>query len=127
MDELTEIPAGLLISESGYPFTGIQAPDWVGKLDVFFAGRNIRLMSNPLFRTSANLCRRIGDHDLYSQWLKNALASHPSPDWSAAFATSLLVGYFSTGKSLLDAGSIALNLILSLSLPFKEQDFSKGK
>ena len=100
MDELAKIPKGILIDESGYPFTGIEAPDWVEELDSFFAGRDIRLITNPLFRTSANLCRRIGDHDLYSQWLENALSNHPSPWWSAAFATSLLVGYFSTGKSL---------------------------
>ena len=127
MGELKEIPAGLLTDESGYSFTGIQAPDWVQEIDSFFAGRDVCLMANPLFRTSANLCRRIGDLDLYSQWLKNALASNPSPWWSATFATSLLVGYFSTGKSLLDAGSIAVNLLFSLSLSFKEQDFSKGR
>ncbi len=127
MEEIREIPDGLLTDESGYPFTGIKAPDWVEKLDRFFAGRDFRLIATPLFRTSANLCRRIGDHDLYTQWLENALANHPSPWWSAAFATSLLVGYFSTGKSLLDSGSVALNVLFGLSLSHREQDFSKGK
>jgi hypothetical protein len=127
MDHIATIPAGLILDESGYSFTGIQAPSWVEQMDSFLAGRDIRLISNPLFLTSANLGRRIGDHDLYSQWLQNAFANNPSPWWSAAFATSLLVGYFSTGKSLLDAGSIALNLLLGLSLSPKDQDFSKGK
>jgi hypothetical protein len=58
---------------------------------------------------------------------KNALTSNPLPWWCAVFSTSLLVGYFSTGKSLLDAGSVALNILLNLSLSNKEQDFSKGK
>jgi hypothetical protein len=49
MEKLAEIPYGLLTDESGYPFTGIQAPDWVEQLDRFFAGRGANLMANPLF------------------------------------------------------------------------------
>lgn len=123
----TKIPAGMLFDESGYPFTGLQSPPWVARLDEFFAGQPVRTIADGSFRTCANLCRRIGDLDLYQQWLRNALTSNPSPWWCAAFATSMLVGYFSTGKSLLDAGSVGINLLYALKFKPREQDFSKEK
>ena len=124
---MEHLPKGVLTDEAGYPFTGLVPPQWLDGVDSFFAGRKFKVYGTPLYRTTANLCRRIGDHDLYATWMKNALTSNPSPWWCAAFSTSLLVGYFSTGKSLLDAGSVALNILFNLSLSNKEQDFSKGK
>jgi len=97
------------------------------QIDAFFAGKPIQLVADRAFRLSANLCRRIGDVDLYHQWIRNSLESDSSPWWSAAFATTALVGYFSAGKSLLDAGAVALDHLLGLGFRPKQQDFSKGK
>lgn len=127
MNTVDKVLPGILLDESGYPFTGICPPLWVERVDAFFAGQPIRIIVNPEFRLSANLCRRIGDVDLYHQWIHNALANPPSPWWAAAFATTTLVGYFSAGKSLLDACSVALNHLYVLDLKPKEQDFSKGR
>jgi hypothetical protein len=124
---LTNIPAGLLLDESGYPFTGLEPPPWIAGLDSFFAEQPIRTLADGPFRTCANLCRRTGDLDLYRRWLHNALTTNPSPWWCAAFATSMLVGYFSTGKSLLDAGSVSLNLLYALGFASRDQDFKKKK
>ena len=127
MSTLDNVPAGLLLDESGYPFTGISPPSWIKQIDAFFAGKPIQLVADRAFRLSANLCRRIGDVDLYHQWIRNSLESDSSPWWSAAFATTALVGYFSAGKSLLDAGAVALDHLLGLGFRPKQQDFSKGK
>jgi hypothetical protein len=71
-----------------------------------------------------NTCRRMADIDMYAKFVSDALG-HENPYQAATITASLLVGYFSACKSLLDAVSIALAELYTLPLSNKEKDFTK--
>jgi len=73
-----------------------------------------------------NLCRRIADVELVAWYISDAYKSRNTFK-AAIHIGSLIVWYFSTCKSLMDAGAITLATIYNLTLTQKEMDFSKAK
>jgi hypothetical protein len=83
-------------------------------------------MKNRLAVHAFNVYRRMGDLELYKSAMRHELASEDQ--WRAAsLAGSLLVGYFSAAKSMLDAAAIMLNDAYALGLSAREQDFVRGR
>lgn len=90
---------------------------------------------DTLFQTSAgltnestvlaeNLCRRMADVELFSQYVSEAQRK-PNAFRAAILIGTFLVAYYNSCKSLLDAGAIALARVYNLKLKNKETDFSK--
>lgn len=73
-----------------------------------------------------NLCRRMADVELYASYISDA-QQNPNTFRGAILIGTLLVGYFSACKSLLDAGAITLARVYNLTLTNKQMDFSKPK
>jgi len=121
-----------------------EKPECFLKLDEYFdekipdsAGSSIaNILDYPLVSLAENLCYRMADIDLYAS-LINDLLKDSHEFWSEGspigrhihkktiLASSLLISYFGSCKSLSDAGAIALNQLYSLRLAYKEQDFRK--
>jgi len=80
----------------------------------------------PKVTMAENICRRMADIDWYANNIEAAMQEENTAKASLLIMT-LLVGYFGSCKSLLDAGAISLNQIYILELNKKEQDFGKGK
>jgi hypothetical protein len=124
---------GLFFQRSAYPFIGVNPPSCFTSIAKELAviivdcGSNVHeAYKNPSFILAENLCRRMGDLELYEGAIKREL-NDPN-QWKAVVVIgSLMVGYFSTAKSILDAGSVALSHLYQLGLSNKEQDFSKQK
>ena len=83
-------------------------------------------MNMPKVKMAENICRRMADIDWYANNIE--AATQEDNIGKATFLTmTLLVGYFGSCKSLLDAAAISLNEINSLGLKEKEQDLGKGR
>lgn len=79
----------------------------------------------PKVKMAENICRRMADIDWYANNIEAAMQEENTGKASLLTMT-LLVGYFGSCKSLLDAGAISLNQIYILGLKEKVQDFGKG-
>lgn len=84
------------------------------------------LLGAPHLQHAENICRRMGDIDLYALFIRDADA-HPDPFWASTIIGSYLVGFFSACKSLFDAASICLTDLHKLALTDREQDMSRGR
>jgi len=73
-----------------------------------------------------NICRRMGDIDLYALFINDAEA-HPDYFWAATIIASYLVGFFGACKSLFDAASVFLADRHALGLANRDQDMGKGR
>lgn len=80
---------------------------------------------------AGNLCRRLGDVEYYVKLITDELDSKRGA-FTAKAVSSLLVGYFSACKGVLDAGAMALANLYSLGLKSrrrelvnKEMDFAR--
>ena len=73
-----------------------------------------------------NIIRRMGDLAVYESFIRCELVAM-NPYRAATLTGSLLVGFFSASKAVLDAVTIALSVALKLPLTRKEQDFAKRK
>jgi hypothetical protein len=85
----------------------------------------LEALTSDAYSLANNLCRRMGD----IEWYATQLAPGSGTDNLALITPivpTLLVGYFSTCKSLLDAAAISLTTLLSLRLAPREMDFSKA-
>lgn len=80
----------------------------------------------PKVKMAENICRRMADINWYANNIEAALQEENTGKASLLTMT-LLVGYFGSCKSLLDAAAISLNQIYSLGLKEKEQDFGKKR
>jgi len=80
----------------------------------------------PKVRMAENICRRMADIDWYANNIEAAIQEE-NIGKASLLTMTLLVGYFGSCKSLLDAAAISLNQIYILGLKEKEQDFGKGK
>src|SRR6185436_9250962 len=116
-------------SSSAYLSAQLTVPPCFVELDAFFepivpdiptGWRHFHL------RHAENICRRMGDIDLYAWFILDAQA-HPDPIWAATIIGSYLVGFFSACKSLFDAGAICLTELHRLNLGHREQDMAKGR
>ncbi|HEV8241101.1 MAG TPA: hypothetical protein VGS57_17180 [Thermoanaerobaculia bacterium] len=84
------------------------------------------ILGAPYLQHAENICRRMGDIDLYALFIRDADA-HADPFWAATIISSYLVGFFSACKSLFDAASICLTDLHRLALTDREQDMSRGR
>jgi hypothetical protein len=83
------------------------------------------ILGSPLVMHGFNIYRRMGDLELYCSTIGDELKEE-DPWRAATVVGSLLVGYFSAAKSMLDAAALALNQSHQLGLALKNQDFGKG-
>ncbi len=83
-------------------------------------------INTPKVKMAENICRRMADIDWYANNIEAAMQEENTGKASLLTMT-LLVGYFGSCKSLLDAAAISVNKIYILGLKEKEQDFGKGK
>lgn len=112
------------------------------KLDDYFdtqipeSAGSSAILEFPLVSLAGNLCYRMSEIDLYAFLIYDLLndsyefwsersPTHRNIHKKTILASSLLISYFSSCKSLFDAGAIALNQLYSLGLMNKEQDFGK--
>lgn len=120
---------------------GKSTPECFLKLDEYFdtkisesAGPSI--LEFPLVNLAGNLCYRMADIDLYAFLIDDLLndsyifwsersPTHQKIHKKTMLASSLLISYFCSCKSLFDAGAIALNHLYSMGLKDKQQDFGK--
>ncbi len=116
-------------NRTGYRLLNVEIPCCFTELDEYF-GIVFQTERDILFHPSVtlveNLCRRMADVELYAQYIKDAQRGD-NLFKAAILIGTLLVGYFASCKSLLDAGAITLATIYNLELPDKEKDFSKKK
>jgi hypothetical protein len=85
-----------------------------------------RSLSGFHLKHAENICRRMGDIELYALFIGEAEAQ-PDYFWAATIIASYLVGFFSACKSLFDAASICLADLHALELPDRGQDMGKGR
>lgn len=121
-----------------------RTPECFLKLDEYFDMKipentgPSKILEFPLVSLAGNLCYRMADIDLYAFLIHDLLndtyelwnersPTHRNIHKKTMLASSLLISYFSSCKSLFDAGAIALNQLYSLGLKNKEQDFGKTK
>jgi len=115
-------------NRTAYLFAGVSVPDCFLQLGKHFDTRFTTLASikHEHVILAENLCRRMADVELYASYISEAQKS-PNALKGATLIGTLLVGYFTACKSLLDAGSITLAKVYHLTLTNKEMDFSKPK
>jgi hypothetical protein len=104
-------------------------PQCFRKLDEYFDTKftsAFSAMTNPSVILAENLCRRMADVELYANYISEAQKGLNTLSGAILIGT-LLVGYFTACKSLLDAGSITLAKVYNLTLTNREMDFSKSK
>ena len=104
-----------------------------------YDGQPSEIMKFDVVRFGTNLCRRIGDVDLfaalfndafmekeYKYWKPDFLFSDNkyNPDVGINLISSILVAYLSSCKSLFDAGAIALNALYQLKLSQTQRDLN---
>jgi hypothetical protein len=116
-------------NRTGYSLLSVEIPRCFTELDEYF-GLVFQAEKDAFFHPSValveNLCRRMADIELYAQYMEDAQKGD-NLFKAAILIGTLLVGYFASCKSLLDAGAITLATIYSLTLPDREKDFSKKK
>jgi hypothetical protein len=114
-------------NRTAYLFVGVPVPDCFLQLDKHFDTRFTTVnITHPSVILAENLCRRMADAEFYAHSISEAL-KNPNAFHGANLIGTLLVGYFTACKSLLDAGSITLAKVYGLTLTNKEMDFSKPK
>ena len=116
-------------NRTGYTLPGMPTvPRCFVELDEYFDARftTSSPMAHPSVVLAENLCRRMADVELYASYISDTL-NRPDTFKGAILIGTLLVGYFTACKSLLDAGAITLASVYKLSLRNKEMDFSKPK
>jgi hypothetical protein len=129
---------GFFYASSMHSNIEVPVPDCFVELEKLFAGSvptNVRPDDAPgvgeYVALADNLCRRLGDVDYYAKLVTDEMATMRGT-WAAKATCSLLVGYFSACKSVLDAGAIALSKLYALGvktgrkpLANKEMDFAR--
>lgn len=116
-------------NRTGYILLSIEIPRCFIELDEYFdvvfkTDRDVFL--HPSVALVENLCRRMADVEWYAQCIDKENDSQDIGK-SAILIGTLLVGYFTSCKSLLDAGAITLTKVYRLPLKNKRQDFSKDE
>lgn len=81
---------------------------------------------HPPVVLAENLCHRMADVEAYAYYITEEQKGVDTIK-SAILIGTLLVGFFTSCKSVLDAGAIALDTLYNLHLPEKEQDFAKSE
>jgi hypothetical protein len=107
----------------------VEIPSCFKDLDIVLGEKDgssdvVLAINAPAVRMAENICRRMADVDWYAAGVGNALREE-SVGKAACLAMTLLVGYFSSCKAVLDAAAITLNELFQLGLAPKQQDFSK--
>jgi len=133
LTDLADALPAMMFRRSAYPFLQIPAPVVLSRIAAIVSRRlkNTNLspadaMKNRLAVHAFNVYRRMGDLELYKSAMRNELDGEDK--WRAAsLASSLIVGYFSAAKSVLDAAAVMLNDAYSLGLSAREQDFVRGR
>lgn len=115
-------------NRTAYVLLGVPVPQCFIELDEYFNTRftTSAAMIHPSVTLAENLCRRMADIELYAWYISETQKSLDTFR-AAIYIGTLLVGYFTACKSVLDAGAITLARVYSLSLSNKEMDFSKRK
>lgn len=116
-------------NRTGYTLPNMPTvPRCFTELDEYFDTRftTSSALTHPSVILAENLCRRMADEELYASYISDTLKS-PDTFKGAILIGTLLVGYFTACKSLLDAGAITLAKIYNLTLTHKGMDFSKPK
>jgi hypothetical protein len=125
-------------SISGYALLNkVSIPSCFIELDEYFDAQFAGLVAafrHTSFLLAHNLCRRMADIDTYAQDISDVL-NDPAAKHGEIRVGTLLVGYFSASKALLDAAAISLASLYSLTLTdnkgeerklsYKQMDFSK--
>jgi len=116
----------LFYKRTAYESLNRQVPKCFIELDAYF-GKTFKAGSE-LFQTSTrlaeNLCHRMSDVELYAYYISEEM-KRDNAFRAAINIGTLLVGFFTSCKSVLDAGAIALNMVYKLNLPERQQDFGK--
>jgi len=115
-------------NRTAYVLLSIPVPQCFIDLDEYFDTRfaTSSAIGHQSVILAENLCRRMADVELYASYISEAERSLNTLKGAILIGT-LLVGYFSACKSLLDAGAITLASIYNLHLSNKEMDFLKQK
>ena len=115
-------------NRTAYPVFNIPVPKCFTELDEYFDRLfpTINAIFHPSVLSAENLCHRMGDVEVYARYITEEQKSVNALK-SAIFIRTLLVGFFTSCKSVLDAGAIALNTIYNLGLDERDQDFGKPK
>ena len=116
-------------NRTGYLLPNMPAlPKCFEELDDYFDARfkTAGALTHPSVVLAENLCRRMADAELYAKQICEAQKG-VNTFRAAIFIGSLLVGYFTSCKSLLDAGAITLATLYNLTLTNKEMDFSRPR
>jgi len=115
-------------NRTAYPLLNLQVPKCFIELDEYFD--KIFQSDSALYQKSVllveNLCHRMADVEVHARYISEE-QNRDNTFKAAIFIGTLLVGFFTSCKSVLDAGAIALNAIYNLNLPEREQDFGKLK
>src|SRR4030042_996176 len=114
-------------NRTAYSFLGTEVPQCFEDLDTHFDTRFTNIaasVTHPSAASEENLCRRMADVELYASFISNA-QKNPDKFKGATLIGTLLVGYFSACKSLLDAAAVSLSKLYQLPVGNKQMDFSK--
>jgi len=110
-------------NRTAYKILNVEIPKCFLRLDFFFpSGKS--LVEIDLVE---NICRRMADVEYYANEIGINLKRKTNLWNETILIGTLLVSYYMSCKSLLDAIAISLNYIYGLSLSEKEQDFTKKK
>ena len=116
-------------NRTGYVLLNGEIPRCFTELDEYF-DIVFQTEKDTFFHPSVtlveNLCRRMAAVEMYAKYIEDAQKGKDLFR-AAILIGTLLVGYFASCKSLLDAGAITLATIYKLTLSDREKDFSKKK
>lgn len=118
---------GYLYNRTAYCSLSITIPQFFVELEDCFQKRFTggSFLTNPTFTLTENLCRRMADVEFYASHIDEEQKRANTYEATASIGT-LLVGYFSACKSLLDAGAITLaKIYMPNKLSNREMDFAK--
>jgi hypothetical protein len=118
-----------------FSYVSTPVPECFLRLDAYFDLRLSALSegeldTHPSVILAENLCRRLADTVYYATIIADVLRGNLGASNVFAKATltgSLLVGHFSSCKSVLDASSIALARTYGIKMTNKEMDFAKPR
>ena len=115
-------------NRTAYVLLGMPAPQCFIDLDEYFDTRftTSAAMMHESVTLAKNLCRRMADMELYASYISDAQKNLDVLK-AAILIGTLLVGYFTACKSVLDAGAITLATLYNLTLTNKEMDFSRPR
>jgi len=118
---------GYLYNRTAYCLLGVTIPQFFVETEDCFQKRFTegRFLTHPTFTLTENLCRRMADVEFYASYIYEERKRADAYGAAAGIGT-LLVGYFSACKSLLDAGAITLaKIYMPGQLSNKQMDFAK--